>query len=73
MSDRLATETTIKDRMATTIFVAVVFHGIIILGISFAPVLPSDQPFRPSLQVALLINPTEDKDPREAEYQAQSS
>ncbi|MCH8895537.1 MAG: TonB family protein [Proteobacteria bacterium] len=73
MSDRLATETTIKDRMATTIFVAVVFHGIIILGISFAPVLPSDQPFRPSLQVALLINPTDDKDPREAEYQAQSS
>lgn len=73
MSDRLATETTIKDRMATTIFVAVVFHGIIILGISFAPVLPSDQPFRPSLQVALLINPTDDNDPREAEYQAQSS
>ena len=73
MSDQLATETTIKDRMATTIFVAVVFHGIIILGISFAPVLPSDQPFRPSLQVALLINPTDDNDPREAEYQAQSS
>lgn len=73
MSDQLATETTIKDRMGTTIFVAVVFHGIIILGISFAPILPSDQPYRPSLQVALLVDPTDDKDEREAEYQAQSS
>ncbi|MCH9026500.1 MAG: TonB family protein [Proteobacteria bacterium] len=73
MSDQLTAETTIKDRMATTIFVAVVFHGIVILGISFAPVLPTDQPYRPSLQVALLINSTDDKDPREAEYQAQSS
>ncbi|MCH8957926.1 MAG: TonB family protein [Proteobacteria bacterium] len=73
MSDQLTAETTIKDRMATTIFVAVVFHGIGILGISFAPVLPTDQPYRPSLQVALLINSTDDKDPREAEYQAQSS
>ena len=73
MSDQLTAETTINDRMATTIFVAVVFHGIVILGISFAPVLPTDQPYRPSLQVALLINSTDDKDPREAEYQAQSS
>ncbi|MEE8464780.1 MAG: TonB family protein [Gammaproteobacteria bacterium] len=73
MSNELATETTINDRMATTIFVAVVVHGIVILGITFAPVLSSDQPYRPSLQVALLVNPTDDKDEREAEYQAQSS
>ena len=73
MSDRLASETIVKDRMATTIFVAVVFHGIIILGISFAPLLPTDQPYRPSLQVALLVDSTDNEDEREAQYQAQSS
>jgi protein TonB len=73
MSEEPATGNSIKDRMVTTLFVAVVFHGIVILGVTFTPVLPSDQPYQPSLQVALLVNPTDDLKKREAEYQAQTS
>ena len=65
MSEEPATGNSINDRMVTTLFVAVVFHGIVILGVTFAPVLPSDQPYQPSLQVALLVNPTDAAQVRE--------
>jgi periplasmic protein TonB len=63
----------IKDRMVTTLFAVILLHGIVILGVTFAPLLPGDQPYQPSLQVALLVEATEDTEAREAEYQAQTS
>lgn len=63
----------INDRLVTTLFAVILLHGIVILGVTFAPLIQTDQPFQPSLQVALLIDATDDTEAREAEYQAQTS
>ena len=45
----------VKDRLTTTLFLAALFHGIVILGITFALPRSNDAP-APTLEVLLLTN-----------------
>jgi len=55
MDDILAAEATIKDRLTVTLFLAGLFHLIVILGITFAPPR-SDRSAVPTLEVLLVSN-----------------
>lgn len=61
----------VKDRLTTTIFLAALFHGIVILGITFA--VPDDQKYRtPTLEVLLATSEdTRAADNLSAQYLAQ--
>jgi len=58
----LASATAQFDRLSSTFFVAVLAHGLIILGITFAPLFPDDQEDLVSLNVTLLVE-TDTLDP----------
>lgn len=60
------------DRLSLTFFLAAVFHGIIILGITFSVAPLTDEPSPPALDIILVQthNPSE---PDEAKYLAQVS
>jgi protein TonB len=55
MEDILAAEATIKDRLTVTLFLAGLFHLIVILGITFAPPA-ADHSSAPTLEVLLVSN-----------------
>lgn len=64
----------VKDRLTTTIFLAALFHGIVILGVTFASPPVRDNSIAPTLEVVLLTG--EDKggpDNRSAQYLSQRS
>lgn len=48
----------VNDRLTTTLFLAALFHGIVILGVTFA-VPSSNSPATPTLEVLLLTGPDE--------------
>lgn len=61
----------VNDRFTTTLFLAALFHGIVILGISFA-VPTEDEPPTPTLEVLLLTGAdTRAADNLQAQYLAQ--
>lgn len=61
----------VKDRLTTTLFLAALFHGIVILGITFAAP-GSDRNPTPTLEVLLLTsNDTRAADNPDAQYLAQ--
>lgn len=63
----------VNDRLTTTLFLAALFHGIVILGITFAAPRGDDRP-TPTLEVLLLTsNDTRAADNLEAQYLAQRS
>ena len=63
----------VNDRLTTTLFLAALFHGIVILGITFA-VPRSDSGPAPTLEVLLLTsNDTRAADNPDAQYLAQRS
>ncbi|HEY0940742.1 MAG TPA: TonB family protein [Steroidobacter sp.] len=63
----------VKDRMTTTLFLAALFHGIVILGITFAAPRGDGNP-TPTLEVLLLTsNDTRAADNPDAQYLAQRS
>ena len=63
----------VQDRLTTTLFLAALFHGIVILGITFASPGPDDAP-TPTLEVLLLTsNDTRSADNPDAQYLAQRS
>lgn len=63
----------VKDRLTTTLFLAALFHGIVILGVTFA-VPRSDERPTPTLEVLLLTgNDTRAADNPDAQYLAQRS
>jgi protein TonB len=63
----------VNDRLTTTLFLAALFHGIVILGITFASPRGDDQP-TPTLEVLLLTsNDTRAADNLQAQYLAQRS
>lgn len=63
----------VNDRLTTTLFLAALFHGIVILGITFAAPRGEDRP-TPTLEVLLLTsNDTRAADNLEAQYLAQRS
>jgi periplasmic protein TonB len=60
----------VKDRLTTTLFLAALFHGIVILGITFA--IPSEEKPLPTLEVLLLTGAdTRAADNLSAQYLAQ--
>ena len=63
----------VKDRLTTTLFLAALFHGIVILGITFAAPR-GDSNATPTLEVLLLTsNDTRAADNPDAQYLAQRS
>jgi len=63
----------VNDRLTTTLFLAALFHGIVILGITFAAPRGDDGP-TPTLEVLLLTsNDTRAADNLDAQYLAQRS
>ena len=61
----------VKDRLTTTLFLAALFHGIVILGITFAAPLSNNRP-TPTLEVLLLTGAdTSAADNVTAQYLAQ--
>ena len=63
----------VNDRLTTTLFLAALFHGIVILGITFAAPRGDDSP-TPTLEVLLLTsNDTRAADNLDAQYLAQRS
>ena len=62
------------DRLPAMLFLAALFHGILILGISFSPALLDDVADAISLEVTIVANPDQRIDrPDDAEYLAQAS
>lgn len=72
-SDLQEGQAPVNDRLTTTLFLAALFHGIVILGITFAGPR-SDNSATPTLEVLLLTsNDTRAADNLDAQYLAQSS
>lgn len=65
-------QVTAKDRLGMTLFFAILFHGILILGITFISEPSAKQKIPPSLNV-ILVNTTSSSTPEKADYLAQVS
>jgi len=65
-------QVTSSDRLGMTIFFALLFHGIVILGITFVSAPSAKQKIPPSLDV-ILVNTSNSETPDEADYLAQTS
>lgn len=63
---------TANDRLGMTLFFAILFHGILILGITFVSEPAAKQKIPPSLDV-ILVNTSNPSDPDKADYLAQVS
>ena len=61
-----------KDRFGLTLFLAIVFHAIVILGVTFSPVLLKPESIKqPPLEITLVHQKSEQK-PSQADYLAQA-
>jgi len=65
-------QVTSSDRLGMTIFFALLFHGIVILGVTFVSSPSAKQKIPPSLDV-ILVNTTNSETPDKADYLAQTS
>jgi len=63
---------TVNDRLGMTVFFAIIFHGILILGITFIAIPSARQKSPPSLDI-ILVNTSNPSKTDEAEYLAQIS
>ena len=62
------------DRLPAMLFLAALFHGVVILGIGFNPTLPDDFMRAISLEVTIVADPDQRIDrPEDAQYLAQAS
>ena len=61
-----------NDRLGMTIFFALLFHGIVILGITFVSSPSAKQKIPPSLDV-ILVNTSNSETPEKADFLAQST
>lgn len=61
-----------NDRLGMTVFFALLFHGIIILGITFVSSPSAKQKIPPSLDI-ILVNTSNNETPDKADYLAQTS
>ncbi len=60
------------DRLSSLLFVAVLLHGVVILGVSFSAVVNDDQSISPTLEVVLVSEDlADDSPPEDADYLAQ--
>lgn len=67
-----APQVTPNDRLGMTIFFALLFHGIVILGITFVSSPSAKQKIPPSLDI-ILVNTSNSETPEEADYLAQTT
>ena len=65
-------QVTSSDRLGMTIFFALLFHGIVILGITFVSAPSAKQKIPPSLDV-ILVNTSNSETPEKADFLAQTS
>ena len=65
--------TNVGDRLSSTLFVAALFHGVIILGVTFTNNPVSDSDFFPTLRITLVAESDEEMAPDESDYLAQQS
>lgn len=66
------TTTPVTDRLSSTLFVAALFHGVVILGVTFTAGPLGDQDIIPTLRVTLLADTSQTELAREdADYLAQ--
>ncbi len=65
-------QVTANDRMGMTMFFAILFHGVVILGITFVSTPSAKQKIPPSLDV-ILVNTSNAETPDEADYLAQTT
>lgn len=65
-------QVTSSDRLGMTVFFALLFHGIIILGVTFISEPSAKQDIPPSLDI-ILVNTSNNETPEKADYLAQSS
>jgi len=65
-------QVTSSDRLGMTIFFALLFHGIVILGITFISEPSAKQKIPPSLDV-ILVNTSNSETPDKADYLAQTT
>ena len=65
-------QVTPNDRLGMTVFFALLFHGIIILGITFISSPSAKQKIPPSLDI-ILVNTSNNETPDKADYLAQTS
>ena len=65
-------QVTSGDRLGMTIFFALLFHGIVILGITFVSSPSAKQKIPPSLDV-ILVNTSNSETPEKADYLAQTT
>jgi len=65
-------QVTSNDRLGMTIFFALLFHGVVILGVTFISEPSAKQKIPPSLDV-ILVNTSNSETPEEADYLAQTT
>ena len=67
-----AIQTTVSDRLSSMLFLAVLFHGIVILGITFTSEPLSEPAALPTLRVTLLVDTVDiEREPENFDYLAQ--
>ena len=70
---QLASSMIAGHRLHSTIFAVALFHGLVVLGVTFAPEKDRDEG-TPTVEVVMLIDPDENQEnPDRAEYLAQTS
>lgn len=61
-----------KDRFGLTLFLAIVFHAIIILGVTFSPTLLNPESLKPPPLEITLVHQKSEQKPSKADYLAQA-
>jgi len=61
------------DRLVSTLFLATLAHGVVILGVSFSFLLPQPAPEATSLEVVLVQGAKTDREPDDPQYLAQQN
>jgi periplasmic protein TonB len=65
---RISTPPAINDRLGSTLFLAVLLHGVLILGVTFSVATFDDDHASPSLNVTLLVDGRDEPKPDKADF-----
>jgi protein TonB len=65
---RISARAAINDRLGSTLFLAVLLHGVVILGVTFSVATFDDDHAPPSLNVTLLVDGRDEPAPEKADF-----
>ena len=65
---RISARPAINDRLGSTLFLAVLLHGVVILGVTFSVATFDDDHASPSLNVTLLVDGRDEPKPEKADF-----